>query len=141
MSFMDALFIATSAVCVAGLVIKDISTDFSLFGQLVILLLIQIGGFGYMTVATMPALLLGRKIGLKEQWILQEALNLLNLGGIMEFLWGLIKITLLFEGKCRALALLYELGCVSRRSCGQSDHNNVDYSRRAGVRRVSRSLL
>lgn len=47
MSFMDALFIATSAVCVAGLVIKDISTDFSLFGQLVILLLIQIGGFGY----------------------------------------------------------------------------------------------
>lgn len=97
-SFIDALFTATSAVCVTGLVIKDISTDFSLFGQLVILLLIQIGGFGYMTVATMPALLLGRKIGLKEQLILQEALNLLSLGGIMEFLRGLIKITLLFEG-------------------------------------------
>lgn len=96
--FVDALFTATSAVCVTGLVIKDISSDFSLFGQLVILLLIQIGGFGYMTVATMPALLLRRKIGLKEQLALQEALNVLSLEDIAEFLKDLIKITLFVEG-------------------------------------------
>ncbi|MFN4218853.1 MAG: TrkH family potassium uptake protein [Candidatus Bipolaricaulia bacterium] len=103
-SFIDALFTATSAVCVTGLVIKDISTDFSLFGQLVILFLIQIGGFGYMTVATLPVLLLGRKIGLKEQLALQEALNVWSLEGVPEFLRSLIKITLLVEG-LGALAL------------------------------------
>jgi trk system potassium uptake protein TrkH len=97
MGFVEALFTATSAICVTGLVVKDLSTDFSLFGQLVVLVLIQIGGFGYMTVAAMPALWLGRKVGLKEQLVLREALNVFSFAGLAEFLRSLIKVTVLIE--------------------------------------------
>jgi len=61
--FLTALFTATSATCVTGLVVVDTATYFSLFGQLVIMLLIQLGGLGYMTVATLMAMLIGRRIG------------------------------------------------------------------------------
>ncbi|MGB9552883.1 MAG: Trk family potassium uptake protein, partial [bacterium] len=57
--FIDALFTATSATCVTGLVVRDTGTYWSIFGQLVILILIQIGGLGYMTVATFFPLILG----------------------------------------------------------------------------------
>jgi trk system potassium uptake protein TrkH len=63
--FVDALFTATSAVCVTGLVIADTLTQWSLFGQLVILLLIQAGGLGIVTLATFFSVLLGRKISMK----------------------------------------------------------------------------
>lgn len=94
---VDAFFTATSAVCVTGLVVKDLSQDFSLFGQLVILLLIQVGGLGYMTLATIMALAFGRRIGLREQLALREAFNLLNLEGLVHFTLRVIKITLLIE--------------------------------------------
>jgi len=81
--FVDALFTATSAVCVTGLVVVDTGSVFSVFGQIVILLLIQIGGLGFMTFATMFAILLGKKINLNERMILQEAYNQSTLGGIV----------------------------------------------------------
>ncbi|MCR4428315.1 MAG: TrkH family potassium uptake protein [Caldiserica bacterium] len=81
--FIDALFTATSATCVTGLVVRDTGTYWSLFGQLVILILIQVGGLGYMTIATFFPLILGRKVGLIERIRLAETLNISSLKGIM----------------------------------------------------------
>lgn len=96
-SAVDAIFTATSAVCVTGLIVKDIPNDFTLFGHIVILLLIQFGGLGYMTSATIISLLIGKKIGLGERLIMREALNVISIEGIVKFTKGVLKFTLLFE--------------------------------------------
>ena len=75
LSFIDALFTATSAVCVTGLIVVDTGTYFSTFGQIVIIVLIQIGGFGIMTITTILTLLIGRRIQLKSRLLAQESLN------------------------------------------------------------------
>ena len=67
LGFIDAMFTATSAVCVTGLIVMDTPHDFSTFGQLVILLLIQIGGLGYALMATLILLILGHRIGLRDR--------------------------------------------------------------------------
>ena len=107
--FLDALFTATSATCVTGLVVVDTATHWSPFGQLVILLLIQIGGFGYMTTAMLLALLVGRRIGLRERMVLAQSYNLYGLGGIVRFTRTVIRVTLAIEG---AGALLLALRWV-----------------------------
>ncbi|MCX7903874.1 MAG: TrkH family potassium uptake protein [Caloramator sp.] len=96
--FLDCLFTATSAVCVTGLVTVDTGTHWSLFGQIVILLLIQIGGLGFMTFATMFAIILGRKISLKERLIMQEAYNAFNIQGIVKLAIYVMGITFSIEG-------------------------------------------
>ncbi|MCK8825050.1 TrkH family potassium uptake protein [Fuchsiella alkaliacetigena] len=83
LNLLDALFTATSATAVTGLIVVDTGSYFSLFGQSVILLLIQIGGLGFMTSSTILALLLGRKINLNERIIIQEELNYFNLDGLI----------------------------------------------------------
>ena len=95
--FVDAQFTATSAVCVTGLVVVDTGTYFSVFGQSVILLLIQIGGLGVMTVATLVAVLSGKKINLKERLLIQEATNQLDLAGVVRLTLYIIRATLLVE--------------------------------------------
>lgn len=95
--FLDALFTATSAVCVTGLVVVDTGTYFSTFGQLVILFLIQIGGLGFMTVATFVAIFTGKRIGLKERLILQEALNVDSLEGLIRLTRNVVLLTLGIE--------------------------------------------
>ncbi len=95
--FVDALFTATSAVCVTGLVVVDTGTYFTVFGQGVILLLIQIGGLGVMTVATLVAVLSGKKINLKERLLIQEATNQLDLAGVVRLTLYIIRATLLVE--------------------------------------------
>ncbi len=92
-----ALFTATSAVCVTGLVVVDTPTAFSGFGQAVILLLIQIGGLGYMTLSTLVAVALGRRVSMNEQHSLQESLNLTSRQDILRFAMTVIKVTLVFE--------------------------------------------
>lgn len=96
--FLTALFTATSATCVTGLVVVDTATHWSMFGELVILGLIQIGGLGYMAVATLLAMLLGRRIGLRERVALQESHNLYTLGGIIRFTRAILLLTLAIEG-------------------------------------------
>ncbi len=85
-SLIDALFTATSSVCVTGLIVKNTSADFTLFGKIVILFLIQIGGLGYMSMATMLALVAGRRIGLFERVMIKESLNISSLEGIIRFM-------------------------------------------------------
>ena len=81
--FIDAIFTSTSAVCVTGLVVLDTATDYSMFGQMIILLLIQVGGLGFMTITTAFFILLGKKITLKERLIIQEALNQYTISGMV----------------------------------------------------------
>src|SRR5207245_4789996 len=82
---LTALFTATSATCLTGLVVVDTATYYSLFGQLVIMLFIQLGGLGYMTVATLMSMIIGRRIGLRHRLVLQEVRNLYALGGFVRF--------------------------------------------------------
>ncbi|MBQ6845163.1 MAG: Trk family potassium uptake protein [Agathobacter sp.] len=96
-SFFDALFTATSAVCVTGLVVQDTATYWSHFGQFVILLLIQIGGMGVVTVASSFALLSGRKLSFSQRNIMQEALSAPQIGGIVKLTRFVITGTFLFE--------------------------------------------
>jgi len=94
---IDALFTATSGVCVTGLVVHDIGRYFSLFGQIVILLLIQIGGLGYMTMATFLFLLIGKTISLRERLIMQQSMPQFSLGGVVQFAKYVLKVTLVLE--------------------------------------------
>lgn len=91
--FINAIFTATSSVCVTGLVVVDTGTHWTIFGQIVILLLIQIGGLGFMTMSTLLALLLGRRITLKERLLIQESLNQFDLEGLVKLTKNIIIIT------------------------------------------------
>ncbi len=96
-SAVDAVFTATSAVCVTGLIVKDTPQDFTTTGQIIIMLLIQLGGLGYMTSATIIALVIGKKIGLGERLIMKQALNVLNLEGLVRFTRAVLFVTLICE--------------------------------------------
>jgi trk system potassium uptake protein len=95
--WLDALFTATSATCVTGLVVVDTGTTFTLFGQLVILALIQIGGLGFMTFATLFALILGKRISLKERLLIKESLNNLSIDGIVRLVKRILIFTAVIE--------------------------------------------
>ena len=96
-SFHDALFTATSAVCVTGLVVKDTGSYWSLFGQCIILLLIQIGGLGVVTIAAAFAILSGKKISLMQRSVMQEAISAPRVGGIVRLTRFVIRGTLCIE--------------------------------------------
>lgn len=97
LQFIDALFTATSAVCVTGLVVVDTGTTFNTYGQLIIVSLIQAGGLGIMTLAVLYALIMGKRVHLRERLLVQEALNQFDLQGVVRLVQYVIKITLLIE--------------------------------------------
>ncbi|ANS74259.1 Ktr system potassium transporter B [Paenibacillus yonginensis] len=98
LSFLNALFEATSAVCVTGLVVTDTGTTFTVFGQTVLLLLIQVGGLGFMTFGILVAMLLGKKISLSNRLMAQSAMNQFNLSGIVKLVKLVLVMTLVIEG-------------------------------------------
>jgi trk system potassium uptake protein TrkH len=93
----DALFTATSAACVTGLVLYDTWTHWSVFGQVIILVLFQIGGIGFMTVITMFSIFLKRKIGLYERQVLVQSTGLLKLGGVVHLIKRIVVLSLCIE--------------------------------------------
>ncbi len=95
--FIDALFTSTSAVCVTGLVIHDTAEYWSMFGQLIILLLIQIGGMGVITVVASFLIVSGQRIGLMHRSAMQEALSAPKVGGIVRLAGFIIKTTFIIE--------------------------------------------
>lgn len=95
--FIDALFTSASAVCVTGLAVVNTAAHWTLFGKIVILILIQIGGLGFMTMATLIALLLGKRITLKERLIIQEEMNQFNLSGLVKLIKYVVISTFLVE--------------------------------------------
>src|SRR5687768_12709675 len=94
---VTALFTATSAVCVTGLITVDTPTYWSGFGQAVILLLIQVGGFGIMTLASLVGLLLSRRMGLRTRLTAAAETKSLGIGDVRAVLVGVAKVSLLFE--------------------------------------------
>lgn len=96
-SFSDAMFTSTSAVCVTGLVVRDTATYWSAFGKFVILVLIQIGGMGVVTVYIVMSALLERKIGLRQRTIMQEAVSAAQIGGIVKFTYFIVKTVVITE--------------------------------------------
>jgi trk system potassium uptake protein TrkH len=90
--FLTALFTATSAVCVTGLVVVDTGTHYSSWGHVIILLLIQVGGLGFMSMATLFFLLMGRRIGLKERILIRESLSQIDAAGVVR----LVRVVLVY---------------------------------------------
>lgn len=101
--FVDALFTATSATCVTGLVVVDTAAHWSLFGQLIVLILIQVGGLGVLMVATFFSLAFRRRIGLSERTFLQESAGAFQLGGAVRLCKRVLQVTFLLEGICAVL--------------------------------------
>lgn len=96
--FLDALFTATSAVCVTGLIVMDTPHEFTTFGQWIILWLIQIGGLGYALLATFILLALGHRIGLRDRMMLAETLNTFDMAESVRYVKIVAVVTVAFEG-------------------------------------------
>ncbi|MFA5857810.1 MAG: TrkH family potassium uptake protein [Elusimicrobiota bacterium] len=96
-SFIDALFTSTSAVCVTGLVVVDIGENLTLFGQIVVLLLIQLGGLGYMTISTLIFMLFRQQISIVNRLALKDALQKSNFENIFSFVLFVVKSTIIIE--------------------------------------------
>ncbi|MEG4343979.1 TrkH family potassium uptake protein [Microcoleus sp. A003_D6] len=94
---ITALFTSTSAVCVTGLSVVDVGKYYSFWGQLCLLLLVQIGGLGYMTATTFLLLLLGRHFCLKDKIALQQSLDKPGLAGVLQLVQSILATTILFE--------------------------------------------
>ena len=97
-SFLTALFTATSATCVTGLIQVDTGTYWSTFGQVVIILLIQLGGLGFMTVSTIFFLALRRRIGLRQRMVLAQGLGISSMSGVVRYVRNVILGTFCVEG-------------------------------------------
>lgn len=96
-SFLDSIFTATSAVCVTGLVVVDTGTYWSTFGQMIILILIEIGGLGFMAMSTFFAMILGKRISLRERLVMQEAYNTFSLQGIISHVRYMLIFTIIVQ--------------------------------------------
>ena len=97
-SFLDALFTATTSTCVTGLVVTPTVSSWSVFGQIIILILIQIGGLGVITIMSGLMILLHKKMGIGDRLLLQDAFNLNSLSGLVRFVKKVVGGTLIIEG-------------------------------------------
>lgn len=97
-NFLTALFTATSATCVTGLVVVDTATHWTTLGHILILLMIQIGGLGFMTMGVLLAMVLRKRITLRVRGLLQESMNYMQMGGVLRLVKTVFWGTLLFEG-------------------------------------------
>lgn len=104
--YLDALFTSATSVCVTGLTVVDTFSHWSLFGKIVILLLIQLGGLGVISFTTGIMVLIGRKITLKDRLLLESAFNLDNLSGLLRFLGKVFAGTMVVEGVGALLSML-----------------------------------
>jgi len=106
-TLVDAVFTSTSAVCVTGLIVLDTPTELSTTGQIILLLLIQAGGLGYMTLSTGILAAFGKRMSFKARVTLQESLNIETREGLVRFTFVVLKTTLLFELTGAAILTLW----------------------------------
>jgi len=112
---IDALFTATTSVCVTGLVTVPTFSHWSVFGQIIIMILAQIGGLGVITFTTMFLLITGKRIGLKERLLIQDAYNLDTIQGLVKLVKRIVKGTLIVEGigaLCYMIVFVPEFGII-----------------------------
>lgn len=100
LDFIDAVFTATSATCVTGLIVKDVANDFTFYGQLIILILIQIGGIGYLAFATFAVLVFGKQLTHRDYTILKASASYDSAKGVLVFLKQTIAFIFLIEVGC-----------------------------------------
>ena len=143
-SLMDALFTATSAVSVTGLVVNDTATHWSTFGEVVILLLIQLGGFGIMTLSSLVALLLSRRLGLRQRLVAQAETNSLNPGDVRRVVIGVAAVSLAVEGLA-SLVLTWRFVLDEGVGLGEASYQGVFHAvsafNNAGFSLFSNSLV
>ena len=139
--YIDALFTATTATCVTGLVTLPTVTAWSGFGQAVILLLIQIGGLGIITVITGIAVALHRKIGLKDSLLISDAFNLTSLSGLASFVKKVIVGTLIIEGIGALLYMPVFIPEFGARGIWVSVFNSISAFCNAGIDVIAENSL
>lgn len=123
--FIDALFEATSAVCVTGLAVVDTGTTFTLFGEIVLLILIQLGGWGFMTSGILMFIILGKRIGLKQRLLLKESINTFSLQGVIKLVRRIILITIIVEV---AAAIILAIRWSQEMSVGMAIYYGIFHS-------------
>jgi len=142
LGMLDALFTATSAVCVTGLTVMDTSQDFTVFGQLVILFLIQIGGLGYATMSSLLLLAAGHRFGLRERMMIAEALSSLDMTHLLRLVFTVIILTLTMESLG---AVILTVGFLQEMPPGQALHHALFHAvsafNNAGFSTFSNNLI
>ncbi len=132
-AYVDALFTATTATCVTGLVTLPTATTWSVFGQIVILLLIQIGGLGVITVMSGFMIMLNRKMGIGDRLLIQDAFNLNTMAGLAKFIKNILCGTLLVEGIGALLYMLVFVPAYGPRGIWISVFNSISAFCNAGI--------
>ena len=140
-SYMDALFTATTATCVTGLVTLPTYAAWSVFGQIVILLLIQIGGLGVITVMTGVMILLNKKLGLGDRLLIQDAFNLNTMAGLARFVKNVLFGTLIIEGAGAVLYMLVFVPEFGPQGIWISVFNSVSAFCNAGIDIIAENSL
>ena len=130
--FHEALFTATSAVCVTGLVVKDTGSYWSLAGQTIILALIQTGGLGVVTVAASVSLLSGKKISLMQRSTMQDAISAPKVGGIVRLTRFILRGTFLIEAAGTVLLLPVFMGDYGKKGIWMSVFHSISAFCNAG---------
>ena len=131
--YIDALFTATTSTCVTGLVTLPTSSTWSVFGQIVILILIQVGGLGVITIMTGLMLLLNRKLGISDRLLIQEAFNLNTMSGLVRFVKNVLFGTLIIEGIGAVLYMLVFVPEFGAKGIWISVFNSVSAFCNAGI--------
>ncbi|MBQ7322906.1 MAG: potassium transporter KtrB [Clostridia bacterium] len=139
--YLDALFTATTATCVTGLVTLPTATTWSVFGQTVILLLIQIGGLGVITIMSGLMLLFNRRMGIGDRLLIQDAFNLNTMAGLAKFVQRVLFGTLLIEGIGAALYMLVFIPEFGARGIWISVFNAVSAFCNAGIDIIAENSL
>ena len=140
-TYLDALFTATSATCVTGLVTVPTVTTWSIFGQIVILILIQIGGLGVVTILSGMMMLLHRRIGLGNRLLIQDAMNLNTLSGLLRFIKKVLLGTLLVEGVGALLYMIVLIPDFGVKGIWLSVFNSVSAFCNAGIDIIAENSL
>ena len=139
--YLDALFTATTSTCVTGLVTLPTVSTWSVFGQIVILLLIQIGGLGLITIMSGLMILLNRKMGIGDRMLIQDAFNLNTMSGLAKFVKNVLFGTLIIEGIGAALYMLVFIPEFGVRGIWISVFNSVSAFCNAGIDIIAENSL
>ena len=140
-TYLDALFTATTATCVTGLVTVPTFSTWSIFGQVVILILIQIGGLGIITIMSGLMLLLNRKMGIGDKLLIQDAFNLNTMTGLAKFVKNVLFGTLIIEGIGAALYMLVFVPEFGARGIWISVFNSISAFCNAGIDIIGENSL
>lgn len=133
-TFLDALFTATSAVCVTGLLVVDVADSFTAFGQGIVAVLIQIGGLGVSAIGVGLILAAGKKINIKERLLVREAMNVDSSKGIVRLVKSILILTLCFEGAGALLCFfVFRKDYPFLRACGVSIFHSIAAFNNAGI--------